>query len=46
MIEQVNDSFITYEEWNAVGKNDETTGAKVAQICVSSQVLEDTVQNV
>ena len=35
MIEQVNGFITPMKEWNAVGKNDETTGAKIGnKICV------------
>ena len=40
MIEQVNGFITPMKEWNAVGKNDETTGAKMAQNLCSSQCLK------
>ena len=46
MIEQVNGFITPMKEWNAVGKNDETTGAKNGTKSVFQSVLEDTVQNV
>ena len=46
MIEQVNGFITPMKEWNAVGKNDETTGAKIGTKSVFQSVLEDTVQNV
>lgn len=46
MIEQVNGFITPMKEWNAVGKNDETTGAKIDTKSVFQSVLEDTVQNV
>ena len=44
MIEQVNGFITPMKEWNAVGKNDETTGAKIGTKSVFQSVLEDTVQ--
>ena len=46
MIEQVNGFITPMKEWNAVGKNDETTGAKIGTKSVFQSVLEDTVHNV
>ena len=46
MIEQVNGFITPMKEWSAVGKNDETTGAKIGTKSVFQSVLEDTVQNV
>ena len=46
MIEQVNGFITPMKEWNAVGKHDETTGAKIGTKSVFQSVLEDTVQNV
>ena len=46
MIEQVNGFITPMKEWNAVGKNDETTGATIGTKSVIQSVLEDTVQNV
>ena len=46
MIEQVNGFITPMKEWNAVGKNDKTTGAKIGTKSVFQSVLEDTVQNV
>ena len=46
MIEQVNGFITPMKEWNAVGKNDETPGAKIGTKSVFQSVLEDTVQNV
>ena len=46
MIEQVNGFITPMREWNAVGKNDETTGTEIGTKSVFQSVLEDTVQNV
>ena len=46
MIEQVNGFITPMKDWNAVWKNDETTGAKIGTKSVFHSVLEDTVQNV
>lgn len=46
MIEQVNGFITPMKEWNAVGKNDETTGTEIDTKSVFQSVLEDTVQNV
>ena len=46
MIEQVNGFITPMKEWNAVGKNDETTGTEIGTKSVCQSVLEDTVQNV
>ena len=46
MIEQVNGFITPMKEWNAVGKNDETTGAENGTKSVFQSVLEDTIQNV
>ena len=40
MIEQVNGFITPMKEWNAVGKNDETTGAKIGPKSVFSQCLK------
>ena len=46
MIEQVNGFITPMKGWDAVEKNDETTGAKIGTKSVFQSVLEDTVQNV
>ena len=42
MIEQVNGFITPMKEWNAVGKNDETTGTEIGTKSVFQSVLEDT----